>query len=49
MDLVGQKIIWNKGYSEVTLEELTNLNPKFDFICNGDRKIVHVAIKEEGE
>lgn len=49
MDLVGQKIIWNKAYLEVTFGDLINLEEKFDFICNGDRKMVHVALKEVGE
>lgn len=47
MNSSGQKIIWNKGYEEVTIESLYESSKKWDLICNGDRNTIHVCIKEE--
>lgn len=41
-----QKIIWNKGVDEVTIEDLERNSSKFDFICDGDMHMVHVCLKE---
>ena len=43
----NQKVIWNKGYDEVSVEDMYRNGIKFDFICNGDRKMIHVCIQEE--
>ncbi len=42
-----QKIIWNKGFEEISLEDMFRNGAKFDLICNGDRHMVHVCLKGE--
>lgn len=49
MNPANQKIIWTKGVNEISIGELYRLYEKYDFPCNGDRKVVHVCIKEEND
>lgn len=41
-----QKIIWNKGFEEISLEDMFRNGAKFDLICNGDRHMIHVCLQE---
>lgn len=45
--VTNQKIIWNKGFEEMTLEDMYRNGKKWDLICNGDRRMIHVCIQEE--
>lgn len=47
MSPVNQKIIWTKGYDEISIGDLHRLYEKYDFPCNADKKNVHVCLKEE--
>ena len=42
-----QKIIWNKGYKEVTMEDMFRSGRKWDLIASGDKHIIHVCISDE--
>lgn len=42
-----QKIIWNKGFEELSIEDMERNGKKYDLICNGDRHIIHVCLQEE--
>lgn len=42
-----QKIIWNKGFDEMTMEDMYRCGNKWDLICNADKHIIHVCEAEE--